>query len=51
MGAESVRIGDPPDDDHHTIGLLGSALAIGTRPLFAILADRIGRKPVFITGA
>jgi len=45
MGAESVRIGDPPDDDHHTIGLLGSALAIGTRPLFAILADRIGRKP------
>jgi MFS family permease len=33
-----------------TIGLVGSVLAIGTQPLFAILADRIGRKPVFITG-
>jgi MFS family permease len=33
-----------------TIGLVGSALSIGTQPLFAVLADRIGRKPVFITG-
>jgi MFS family permease len=33
-----------------TIGLVGSALSIGTQPVFAILADRIGRKPIFITG-
>ena len=33
------------------IGLVSSALAIGTQPVFAIIADRIGRKPVVITGA
>ena len=33
-----------------TIGLVGSVLAIATQPLFAILADRVGRKPVFVTG-
>jgi MFS family permease len=33
-----------------TIGLIGSALSIGTQPIFALLADRIGRKPLFITG-
>ncbi len=32
------------------IGLAGSVLAIGTQPLFALLADRIGRKPLFVTG-
>ena len=33
-----------------TIGLIGSVLSIGTQPLFAIVADRIGRKPVWLTG-
>jgi MFS family permease len=33
------------------IGLASSALAILTQPVFAIIADRIGRKPVFLTGA
>jgi MFS family permease len=33
-----------------TIGLVGSALSILTQPFFALLADRIGRKPVFVTG-
>jgi MFS family permease len=33
-----------------TIGLICSILMIGTQPLFAILADRVGRKPVFVTG-
>ena len=32
------------------IGLVSSALAILTQPVFAIIADRIGRKPVFLTG-
>ncbi|GLH81930.1 MFS transporter [Bradyrhizobium sp. SSBR45G] len=31
-------------------GVLGNATALVTQPMWAILADRIGRKPVFIGG-
>lgn len=34
-----------------TVGVLANVVALGAIPLWAMLADRIGRKPVFVGGA
>ncbi|MGA8114947.1 MAG: MFS transporter [Actinocatenispora sp.] len=34
-----------------TVGVLANVVALGAIPLWAMLADRIGRRPVFIGGA
>ena len=34
-----------------TVGILTNVVALAAIPLWAILADRVGRKPVFIVGA
>ncbi|HCO03855.1 MAG TPA: MFS transporter, partial [Actinobacteria bacterium] len=33
------------------VGVLANVLALGTIPLWAMLSDRVGRKPVFIAGS
>lgn len=33
------------------VGVLANVAALGTIPLWALLSDRIGRRPVFVTGA
>ncbi|MCC3265058.1 MFS transporter [Arthrobacter gengyunqii] len=54
-GTLAIKYGTEVGDVNASITLwlvvAGNVVALGTQPLFGMLADRIGRKPVFIYGA
>ncbi|WP_104161152.1 MFS transporter [Arthrobacter sp. ZGTC212] len=54
-GTLAIKYGTEVGDVDASITLwlvvAGNVVALGTQPLFGMLADRIGRKPVFIYGA
>ena len=46
-----TEVGNVKEDITLWLVVAGNVVALGTQPLFGNLADRIGRKPVFIYGA
>ncbi|MBP3043261.1 MHS family MFS transporter [Arthrobacter jiangjiafuii] len=46
-----TEVGNVKEDITLWLVVAGNVVALGTQPLFGSLADRIGRKPVFIYGA